>query len=115
MSTFDISTEAFAAAQSEFGETVRIVRRAAIPVQAVMSEKQVQTLEGDGQTVVDTVQIYADFSVADLKLTGIGSIDHGETIERKGRKYVAVQITERMGYQRVRLHQQQPIQTARAW
>lgn len=113
MSTFNISREAFAAAQAEFGEGLRLVRGAAYPLNAVLSEKHVQTLDGDGQTVVDSTALYVDVSMQELADMRLGGLEHGDRIMRGEEEFVVVSVADRMGYQRARLHQHKI--DARSW
>lgn len=113
MSTFDISREAFAAAQEEFGERLRLIRGAAYPLSAVLSEKPVQVLDGDGQTVVDSTALYVDVSMQELANMRLSGLEHGDKIMRGKDEFVVVNVMDRMGYQRARLHQHNI--NARSW
>lgn len=116
MSVFALATEAFAAAQEEFGETVKVLRHAAIPLTSVLMEKHAQVFDADTGSLVDTVQFYIDVSVEEMSRKGIRGIQTGERLEHRGNRYVAVQIIDRMGYQRVRLHQESATATTgKAW
>lgn len=105
MSTFDISREAFAAVQEEFGEGLRLVRGAAYPLSCVLSEKHVQTLDSDGQTLVDTTALYVDVSMTELAAMKLGALEHGDRLLRGDDEFIVVGVMDRMGYQRARLHQ----------
>ena len=113
MSTFDLSREAFAAVQEEFGEGLRLVRGAAYPLGGVLSEKHVQTLESDGQTLVDTTALYVDVSMAELSKMRLSALEHGDRIMRGEEEFVVVNVQDRMGYQRARLHQK--LSGGRSW
>ena len=105
MSTFNLSREAFAAVQEEFGEGLRLVRGAAYPLGGVLSEKHVQTLDSDGQTLVDTTALYVDVSMTELSAMKLDALEHGDRIMRGQEEFVVVNVQDRMGYQRARLHQ----------
>jgi hypothetical protein len=106
VSTFDLSREAFSAVQAEMGEPLRLIRGAAYVLTAVLNEKHVQTLEGEGQTVVDDVALYVDISNTELAAYGLGGLEHGDKIMKGEQEFVVVNVMDRMGYQRARLHQQ---------
>lgn len=113
MSTFELSREAFAAVQAEMGEPLRLIRGAAYPLTAVLTEKHVQTLDGEGQTLVDDTALYVDVSMTELARMGLGALEHGDRIMKGDRELIVVSVMDRMGYQRARLHQRHS--DARAW
>lgn len=116
MSVFAIAHEAFSAAQEEFGERIRVIRKAAVPLKAVLSEKHVQVLDTDSGALVDTVQYFVDVSVEELHRTRLRNIAVGERLEHNDNRYVVVQILEKMGHLRLRLHQEvATATTGRAW
>jgi hypothetical protein len=106
VSSFDLSQEAFAAVQAEMGEPLRLVRGAAYPLVGVLIEKHVQTLEGEGQTVVDDVALYVDVSNTEMGNYGLGGLEHGDKMMKGDQEIVVVNVQDRMGFQRARLHQQ---------
>ena len=114
MSVFDLSAEAFHAAQEEFGETVKIVRSKSYPVTAIFTEKSQNVFDVKNGTMVDTVQLFVDIAVEDMKRFGV-YVANGEKIQRKDKFYTVVDVSDRTGFHRCRLHQDQPTQTARAW
>lgn len=113
MSMFDLSSEAFSAVQAEMGEPLRLVRGAAYPLTAVLSEKHVQTLESDGESVVDDITMYIDVSMTELAAHGLGALEHGDRIMKGSQELIVVSVMDRMGYQRARLHQQKS--SGRPW
>ena len=95
------------------GEEVRIVRGAAYRVKAILSERHVQTLASDGQTLVDTTALYMDVSMRDLADAGLRGLEHGDKVMIGNEDMVVVGVMDRLGFQRARLHHQN--QDARAW
>ena len=114
MSVFDLSVEAFEAAKEEFGEPVSIVRKMSYPFIAIFTEKNTQVFNVSNGNMVDTVQLYIDIGTEDMKEYGVYA-EQGDRIQRKDRFYTVVELQERTGFQRLRLHQEKPTQTARAW
>lgn len=114
VSTFDISSESFLAAQDEFGEEVFLIRNKSYPFTGIFTEKFNQVFDVKNGNMVDTVQLFVDLSVMEMKNFSIYP-SNGEKIKRKDKFYTVVEVQERTGFQRCRLHQEQPSQTARAW
>ena len=116
MSVYALADEVFCAAQEEFGETIRVIRNAAIPLTAVLMEKHAQIFDNDSGALTDTVQYFMDVSVEELHRKKIQTINIGERLEHRGNRYVVVQVMDRMGHQRLRLHQETATATTgRAW
>ena len=116
MTVFALATEAFEAAQAEFGERVRLIRNAAIPLTAVLSEKHAQVFDADNGALVDTVQYFLDVSVEEMHRKRVRNVSVGDRFEHRSNRYVVVQVLERMGHLRLRLHQETATATTgRAW
>jgi len=117
VSVFALSTEAFEAAQAEFGEPVRMIRdHAAVPMIAVLSEKHAQVFDTDNGALVDTVQYFIDVSVEEMHRKRVRNVSVGDRFEHRSNRYVVVQVLERMGHLRLRLHQETATATTgRAW
>ena len=114
MSVFDLSFEAFEAAKQEFGEDVSLIRQKSYPFIGVFTEKSNSVFDVNNGNMVDTVQLFVDLGVDEMKRFG-AYVANGDKIKRKDRFYTVVEVSERTAFQRCRLHQDKPTQTARAW